>query len=113
MKDGYNSRPQDIVVAIGPSIGPCCYEVGEDVLQAFEYSHAKKAHDFFLNKQGKLYLDLWKSNKYQLLQAGIDEKNIDHLAFCTSCNNDKFYSARQGDSGRQIAGIMIKPSNNG
>ncbi len=108
MKDGYNSSPHDIVAVIGPSIGPCCYQVGQDVLEAFKYTFARKADDFFERRKNKLYLDLWKVNKYQLLQAGIPEQNIDHIALCTSCNNNKFYSARRGDKGRQIAGIMLK-----
>ncbi len=112
LKDGYRSRPEDIIVALGPSIGPCCYEVGEDVLQAFRYTHAAKADDFFISKNGKLYLDLWKSNLYQLQQAGIPEANIDLLGQCTSCYNDRFYSARRGDKGRQIAGIMLKSAHN-
>ena len=113
MKDGYNSQAKDIIAAIGPAIGPCCYNVGEDVFEAFKYTLARKANDFFTTKNGKLYLDLWENNHYQLLQAGIPESNIDTLAICTSCNNDKFFSARRGDKGRQIAGIMLKASDNG
>ncbi len=106
----FGSKPTDIYVAIGPSIGVCCYEVGKDVEQNVIKSFGNK--DFLEYRNNKIYFDLWKANKHQLLKLGIPEKNIDLLGLCTSCHNDKFYSARRGDGGRQISGIMLKEPQN-
>ncbi len=103
----YSSKPQNIFAAIGPSIGQCCYEVDHDVLTAFTEEQGQEAEKFFSPKGQKLMLDLWQANKQQLLSLGIPEKNIDLTEICTSCHNQSFYSARRGDKGRQIAGIML------
>ncbi len=108
--DSYGSKPTGIYAAIGPSIGVCCYEVGKDVEQKVIESFGNK--DFLEYRNNKIYFDLWKANKHQLLKLGIPETNIDLLGLCTSCHNDKFYSARRGDDGRQISGIMLKEPQN-
>lgn len=97
----FRSNPRNILAGIGPSIGPCCYEVGKEVLD----------HDVPAEiRDGKSYFDLWEANKKQLADEGIPFSNIEVSRICTKCNSDKFFSARAGKglTGRFGAGIMLK-----
>jgi len=106
MVNEYNSKVQDILVGIGPSIGPCCFEVQEDTYEQFR----KKLPIGAFEDDGKLFVDLWNSNIYMLTQIGVRRENIECKGICTSCNEDRFYSYRKGDkdSGRFTAFIMLK-----
>ena len=108
----YGCRPQDIVVGIGPSIGPCCYQVGQEVFERFKTgfgSQAVKAEED-TGSSGN-YVDLWETNRMQLLGAGVPPENIEVSRVCTCCNHHRFFSARRcgGTTGRFGAGIMLKP----
>ncbi len=108
--DNYGSSPQDILAAIGPSIGTCCYEVDSSVANAFRN---QKGHDKFLfagKKADKWTLNLAEANQRQLLGCGVSEENIDLCDLCTACNQDLFFSHRGsgGMAGRQINFIMIE-----
>jgi len=105
MQQIFGSNPTDILAGVAPSIGRCCYEVGEDVAQHFfEESEA------FSKKEGKFMLDLPHLNKIQLLQSGLLEKNIEMSSICTACEVDKYFSYRkeQGCSGRFMSMIGLK-----
>ena len=110
MENGFGSSPHNIIVGMGPSIGPCCYEVGPEVI-----SHVKSAFspskEYLVkeSKDGKGYLDLWRANLDQLLRAGIQRKNIEMAMKCTCHNPDLFFSYRhqKGGTGRFGAGISI------
>jgi YfiH family protein len=105
----FNTKPHDIVAAIGPSIGPCCYEVGEELRKIFVESNSKNSK-YFINFNKHFRFDLWAANKNQLVQSGVKESNIELAEICTKCNNDKFFSSRagNGNTGRFIAGIMLQ-----
>jgi len=110
MEKAFGSSPQDIIVGVGPSIGPCCYKVGPDVISQVEtIFHTRK--EFILNesKSGEGYFDLWKANLTQLLHAGIKRKNIEMAMMCTCHNPELFFSYRhqRGVTGRFCAGITI------
>ncbi len=108
MKKHFGCNPNDILVGIGPSIGPENYEVDMPVYKAFAEAFSYSYEFFKPGKiEGKFMLDLWKANKMQLLSAGIKEENIEISNICTFKNNDQFFSARKGDIGRFAAGIMI------
>lgn len=102
----YGSKVEDILVGIGPSIGPCCFEVQEDTYEQFR----KKLPIGAFDDEGKLFVDLWNSNIYMLTQIGVKRENIECKGICTSCNSSRFYSYRKGDSdaGRFTAFIMLK-----
>jgi len=96
------SRPGDIVAALGPGIGPCCYEVGEELREAFGPAGAV----FFRpGSPGKPRLDLRAANVHQLLEAGLAAEAIHHLADCTHCHPDLYHSYRREGlgSGRMIS----------
>jgi YfiH family protein len=110
--DTYASAPEDLLAAIGPSIGPCCYEVGEEVRTRFDASFPYAA-DLFHDS----HLDLWQSNRHQLESAGLPSTNITVLAQCTACartpngrRNFFSYRTEQGLTGRMMTAIAIVPS---
>lgn len=105
----YDSKVEDIIVAIGPSIGVCCYEIGLDLVKLFSERYPKEK-DIIIEKGEKIYLDLWKVNRINLLKLGIKENNIYHSNICTSCRVDKLYSYRKenGTKNRMIAAIGLK-----
>ncbi|GFN35982.1 peptidoglycan editing factor PgeF [Tepidimicrobium xylanilyticum] len=108
MKEVYGSDYREILVGIGPSIGSCCYEFGEDLADKFDERY-KEFSNIIEQKDGKLYLDLWKLNYLLLTIKGIPERNIILSNICTSCNTEVFYSYRKekGTKGRMIAAIGL------
>ena len=112
MEKAFGSSPANIVVGIGPSIGPCCFRVGPEVISQVE-SVLNGSNDYILNesKEGVGYLDLWKANLEGLLHAGIERKNIEIAERCTCHEPDLFFSYRnqKGDTGRFAAGITLRP----
>jgi YfiH family protein len=95
------SEPADLMAALGPAIGVCCYEVGDDVRRAFGPGGAS----FFRPGRGdRSHLDVRAANVAQLLDAGIPEEGIHHVAECTRCRPDLYHSYRREGKG---AGRMI------
>lgn len=86
----FEVEPSRIVAAIGPGIGPCCYEVDRPVLDAFGHDHPALT----AKRGGRAMLDLAAANRLQLIEAGVDAGRIDDLALCTGCRTDLFYSHR-------------------
>jgi YfiH family protein len=133
MQRWFGTRPADLKAAIGPGIGGCCYEVGEEVRTKFEsqFSYAAKLFGevkdsdpvrekyplLFLNARApghgelppKIFLDLVEANRRQLLAVGVPAKSIEALPLCTSCHTDLLFSyrAEKGRTGRLmgVAGI--------
>jgi len=111
MEESFGCRSENIIAGISPSIGPCCYEVGHDVIDAFLEKFPEDAKSFFPKFGGrKAYLDLWAANRIQLVRAGIKESNIESAEMCTSCRNDLFFSyrAQKKKTGRFCGLIMLK-----
>jgi YfiH family protein len=98
--------PEDCLVAIGPCIGACCYEIGEDVASVFKENFNDLSMFIKLN-EGKYKLDLAKANQMQLISEGIPTSNIYKAKMCTACHAEHFYSYRRdGITGRMAAFIM-------
>jgi polyphenol oxidase len=97
------SNPEDLFAAIGPAIGPCCYEIRYDAAHAF--LDDPDMTEFVKAENGAYKLDLPAANIRQLLSEGIPAKNITHLDACTACNPGDYYSYRGsgGRTGRHIA----------
>lgn len=98
MAEAAGCRPEEIVAGIGPSIGPCCFEVGEEVISAVGRAFARGEH--LISRQGdggKAYVDLWEANAHQLRQVGV--RHIEIAQVCTRCHKDLYFSHR-GDGGR-------------
>jgi YfiH family protein len=95
------SRAEDLIAGLGPGIGPCCYEVGEDVRSAFEPGGSI----FFTpGPRGRPHLDVRAANEHQLRAAGLHADRVHHLADCTFCRADLYHSYRREGRG---AGRMI------
>jgi YfiH family protein len=94
----YNVRPADLRVAIGPAAGPCCYEVGADVIDAFK-AKFEDADDLFTpTRDGHALIDLVEANRRQLLSMGVAEERIHLSPLCTMCRTDLFFSYRREKS---------------
>ena len=102
MHEVYGSEPKDIVAAIGPSICQSCYEVSDDVAEAFRANFtADEAADILLDKgNGKYQLDLWKANCYVLTDAGILPEHLSVTDLCTACHPDLLWSHRKTNGQR-------------
>ncbi|WP_270181798.1 peptidoglycan editing factor PgeF [Alkalihalobacillus sp. CinArs1] len=100
--------PKDIVTAIGPSIGKCCYEVDDRVIENV-IEVASDSEQFFTHNEGTYQLDLKAVNKHLLLKAGVLEDNILVSDYCTSCS-DLFFSHRSehGKTGRMMGYIGLE-----
>jgi YfiH family protein len=111
MREAFGTRPEDCLAAIGPSIGPCCYEVDEPVLARFEELFPAARSLFAPARPGRWRLNLWEANRLALCAAGVQESRITVAGLCTSCRRDLFFSHRAsgGKAGRMAALIMLKP----
>ena len=108
MQQQFASRPEDLVAAIGPSIGPCCYQVGDEVKQAFGLASGLASG---LIEEDRL--NLWEANRRQLLAAGLPADAITVIGECTGCTltggQRKYFSHRMeaGFTGRAMGVIGI------
>ena len=110
MHEEFGSEPARLIAAIGPAIGPECYEVDEVVLGPVREAFSFWKEVSTPRGNDRWSLDLVKANKLELLQIGLAEKNVHALGLCTSCRRDLFYSFRaEGRTGRMLSVIMIKP----
>ncbi len=100
MQKEFGTQPGDVSAAIGPGIGVCCYEVGEDV--ACQFGHT-----------GQTHLDLCSENRKQLEAAGVSPQNIEASGVCTFCDAERFFSYRREKekAGRMTSYIMLRTEN--
>ena len=109
MAQQYGCRPTDIHAAVGPSIGPCCYEVDAVVIEPLRayYGVAAEAALRPGAAPGKAMLDLWEANRQDLLRAGVT--GVEIAAACTSCGTGRLFShrAERGAAGRGAAVIAL------
>ncbi len=110
MRDEFGSDPTKMSAAIGPAIGPECYEVDEPVMTSVRNSFSFWKDIATSKGNDRWNLDLVKANVLELKQIGLSETEIHSLGLCTSCRKDLFYSFRaEGRTGRMLSLIMLKP----
>jgi YfiH family protein len=108
MQTNFKTAPQDCLVAIAPSIGPCCYIVDEFVINKLK-KQFDNWEELVRPVGDKWYFDLWKANCVQLEQIGVKSSNIVVSGVCTACNHELFFSYRKenGCTGRMGAAIIL------
>jgi YfiH family protein len=110
MSDKYGSRVEDLLAAVGPSIGACCYTVGEEVRSEFgaQFGYAGELFERAAG-DGAMRLNLWEANRRQLLDAGVGKARITVVGECTACARDVSgaprYFSHRGEKG--VAGRML------
>ena len=118
MVSDFSSRPEDLVAAIGPSIGACCYTVGEQVHATFigSFPDGETLFSRSSSSESVLHLDLWEANRRQLLSAGLSDSQIRVVGECTGCTGApiarRYFSHRceSGFTGRMMSVIGIDPA---
>jgi YfiH family protein len=98
MGEWYGTDPADVTVTIGPAIGVCCYEVGEEIAAIVRKTHGER----YVNGRS---LDLKTLNRDLLVKAGVRPENIDVSSVCTRCDGNHFSYRREGKTGR-FAGLV-------
>ncbi len=93
-------KPSELLVVVGPSIRPCCYEVGEEFLQHFD--------NFLIWRGKKIYFDLQEAAMDQLVASGIRKDAIYDSLICTSCHNNEFFSYRKEGSGAGRSMFLVE-----
>jgi YfiH family protein len=101
------TRSVDLYVGVGPSIGPCCYEVGEEVLSKVEERLPDRQGLLRPARPGHAYLDLWEANRRALLRAGVLPERIEVAGLCTACHVERFFSFRREGALRGLFGAAI------
>ena len=109
MHEEFDTREEDVLAAIGPSICKDCYEVSEDVASVFRsefgaFRFEKMAEE---KEDGKYLLDLWEANRTVLLSAGVPKENIFTTDICTKCNSELLFSHRVLGSARGTMGAFL------
>jgi YfiH family protein len=128
----FGCKPADLLAALGPSIGPCCYEVGVELVTKFTAQFADAHHYFDEPRTGdepnpiqwlnmappghqpppkSVHLDLRKANRSQLIASGLRPNHIYSTDLCTACRSDLFFSYRREGplSGRLMSVVGIRP----
>jgi polyphenol oxidase len=106
----FGSRVENVIAGIGPSIGPCCYEIGEDVLEQVRATFSNTDGLLQMQPNGRVHFDLWAANRRVLSDEGV--RTIELGALCTSCHRDEFFSHRgeAGITGRFGAFLALSES---
>lgn len=113
MRREFGSDPADLIAALGPSVGPDDYQVGESLIVSFlEAGHPQASVDkWFRRRDQALHLDLWAANTDQLLDAGLDQERIYLCGLSTMSHPDVFDSYRvHGERAGRMAGIIVVPA---
>ncbi len=109
MADAFGSQPADVRVVIGPSAGPCCYNVWPHVADEIRPAFAG-VPDVLVRRDGQTFFDLWAANRATLVAAGVQPERIESSDICTIHHHDRFFSHRAsgGQTGRFAAVIGMR-----
>lgn len=104
----YDTKPENVRAAFGPSIAACCFEVGPEVITQFEQAFSFGGQAVHQSKaDGKAHLDLSFINRRLLIESGVPDEHIYDCALCTSCKNDLFFSYRRERGAEQAVGRLM------
>jgi YfiH family protein len=108
MREEFGSEARDVRAAVGPAARACCYEVGAEVVEAFQTKFPRAAELFTPTREGHALVDLQRANRNQLVAAGVRGERIHTLPLCTICRPELFFSYRRekrlyGRTGRLLS----------
>lgn len=109
MATAFGCRPADLLGAVGPAIGPCCYEVDAPVITALEKAATWSGGVLKTTGPDHARLDLWDANRRRLLDAGLAPDRVAVAGICTACHPDLLFSHRRdgGRTGRMEAALWL------
>ncbi|HEX3039120.1 MAG TPA: peptidoglycan editing factor PgeF [Caproiciproducens sp.] len=108
MQREFGSSPHSLFAAVGPSIGPCCFEVDAPVYEEFRRLTELNPREFITDDgNGKYHIDLWEANRRILMNAGIPQNQISVAGLCTQCNSDWLFSHRASGGKRGGLAAMM------
>jgi len=109
MQVSFGSRPAELLAGVGPAIGPCCYEVGDEVEEAVRQAFSNPEALLPPGPRARRHFNLWAANGQQLEEAGV--RQIETAELCTACHHDWFFSHRAaaGRCGHFGALVMLRP----
>ncbi|CCF83661.1 peptidoglycan editing factor PgeF [Nitrolancea hollandica] len=114
MGDSFGTDPADILAGIGPSIGRCCYQVGPEVIDAWNATGFDRPDRAVERGEGHRRFDLWRANTLALIAAGVPAHQIEVQGDCTRCRSDRYFSYRaQGKQAGRFAAIIALTSPDG
>lgn len=107
LRENHQCDLSTLIVGIGPSIGVCHYQVGDEVVNAVRAGFGTDADNLLIHRDGKVFFDLWKANEHLLRDAGVN--SIEVAGLCTACHTEDWYSHRceTGKTGRFGAMIFV------
>jgi YfiH family protein len=106
MHEQFGTQLDELRVGIGPSIGPCCYEVGEEVIDAWRATAVRNAQRA-VSCPTSYHFDLWSANRLALEGIGVARRNIEVSGLCTRCERRRFFSYRAARQGLAPSGRML------
>ncbi len=104
MQQAFGTQMRDVIACIGPSIGPCCYEIGDEVMDQVQGAFSE-VDALLLKQNGSTHLDLWEANALQLRELGVEQ--IEIAKICTADHTDDFYSWRAENKNTGRFGAII------
>jgi YfiH family protein len=110
----HHAAPEHLIAVIGPSIGGCCYEVSQEVADSVAASIPQTSLESWQQPHatsGKPYIDLKQVNRLQLQALGV--QHIERIDVCTRCEEERLWSYRRGENGRQVAFLELLPASSG
>jgi len=108
LQQNFGANPEDCIPVIGPSIGSCCYEVDDRVLEPMKRAYSDNSSIIRQEKE-RTFLNLWEANRISLQESGLKDINIYTSRLCTRCSQEHFFSHRRdkGHTGRMAAIIGL------
>lgn len=103
----FGARPENIRVAIGAGIGPCCFETHDDVPDALRAAFGPGVEPYIAPKGEKWTVDLKEINAWRLRESGVQGDCINTCSLCTSCRTDLYWSHRKTGNRRGVQGALI------
>ena len=113
MTEAFGTRPRDVHASLGPAIGSCCYDVGDDVVAAWRARAGGDADDALRANGNRLHFSLAAANALLLHRAGVSATNIETASICTRCDGNDWFSHRGQGAHTGRFGAMIAIAGDG